>query len=226
MDREELGQIVRRAWVRWAKKQESPKESWLTGWEELEEHYKEANRQIGESVQKAILQEYKGRLISVEDEGIRILGSSAQIPQLLEFIESHRPEFSYEKPHIINLFSVVKNIISTYRNNETRALAKLKSFKEDVLIYLRAIALLAETVGNAGTHKEKDSRLRGLIAQIETAIQKVRDERERFTDSYYWSKPDLFRSEYPVQRYLEKIRELEVEIKKLKGESTNEDAGF
>lgn len=49
-DREELGQVVREAWVRWAHSQPRPKKSWLTPWEELGEADREADRQIGEAV--------------------------------------------------------------------------------------------------------------------------------------------------------------------------------
>lgn len=226
MDREELGQIVRRAWVRWAKKQENPKASWLISWDELEEHYKEVDRQIGESVQKAVLEQFKGQLVSFEEDGIRILGDSKQIPLLLEFIDKNQPDYSFERPHILNLYRSVQMAIDGYKSAETKALTKLKSFKEDVLVYLRAIALVAETVGNGGTHREKDARLRGLISQIESAIQRVRDDEEQFVKSWY-TKPDLFRSDYPVGRYMERIRELENENKKLKGEPPSaEDEGI
>jgi hypothetical protein len=49
-DRERLGQIVREAWVRWAKQQPDPKPHWLVPWEELDEPMKEVDRQIGETV--------------------------------------------------------------------------------------------------------------------------------------------------------------------------------
>ena len=48
--REELGRMVREAWVRWAQTQPAPKASWLAPWEELNEPDKEADRQIGEAV--------------------------------------------------------------------------------------------------------------------------------------------------------------------------------
>jgi hypothetical protein len=49
-DREKLGQRVRRQWVKWAREQEDPKESWLAPWEELDEPMKEVDRRIGEAV--------------------------------------------------------------------------------------------------------------------------------------------------------------------------------
>lgn len=49
-DREQLGQLVRMAWVEWAKEQDNPKPSWLVPWEELPESDKEADRRIGEFI--------------------------------------------------------------------------------------------------------------------------------------------------------------------------------
>lgn len=48
--RDVLGRIVRHAWVRWARRQPSPKQSWLVPYDELSENDKEADRQIGESL--------------------------------------------------------------------------------------------------------------------------------------------------------------------------------
>lgn len=49
-DREQLGRLVREAWVRWARTQPAPKPSWLVPYDELSEADKEADRQIGECV--------------------------------------------------------------------------------------------------------------------------------------------------------------------------------
>src|SRR5215469_3515379 len=48
--RDELGRMVREAWIRWAQTQPNPKSSWLVPYEELCEPDKEAHRQIGETV--------------------------------------------------------------------------------------------------------------------------------------------------------------------------------
>lgn len=49
-DRDELGRMVRQAWVKWAEGQPNPKPSWLLPYDELSEADKEADRQIGEFV--------------------------------------------------------------------------------------------------------------------------------------------------------------------------------
>jgi DNA-binding XRE family transcriptional regulator len=50
--RDELGKLVREAWVRWAKSQDNPKPSWLVPYDGLSEEDKEADRQIGETIAK------------------------------------------------------------------------------------------------------------------------------------------------------------------------------
>lgn len=54
MTRDELGKIVRDAWIEWAKQQPNPKTSWLVPYEELEEPDKEADRMIAEAVLAAM----------------------------------------------------------------------------------------------------------------------------------------------------------------------------
>jgi hypothetical protein len=48
--RERLGKIVRSVWIKWAKEQPHPKESWLVDWNALSESDKEVDRRIGETI--------------------------------------------------------------------------------------------------------------------------------------------------------------------------------
>lgn len=50
LDRNQLGRVVREAWVHWATQQPEPKQSWLVPYDDLSEADKEADRQIGEAV--------------------------------------------------------------------------------------------------------------------------------------------------------------------------------
>jgi hypothetical protein len=54
MSRDDLGRLVREAWVRWALTQPSPKPSWLVPYDELSEPDKEADRQIGAALRAAL----------------------------------------------------------------------------------------------------------------------------------------------------------------------------
>jgi hypothetical protein len=49
-DRDVFGRMAREAWVRWAKEQSAPNQSWLLSYEDLPESDREAYRQIGEDV--------------------------------------------------------------------------------------------------------------------------------------------------------------------------------
>ena len=50
LTRDDLGRLVREAWVRWALTQDQPKPSWLVPYDQLAEADKEADRQIGEAL--------------------------------------------------------------------------------------------------------------------------------------------------------------------------------
>jgi hypothetical protein len=50
--RDELGRMVREAWVRWAGSQPNPKASWLVAYENLSREDQEADCQIGESLSR------------------------------------------------------------------------------------------------------------------------------------------------------------------------------
>lgn len=47
IERELLGRLVRREWVKWAKEQPNAKSSWLLSWTELSESEREVDRRIG-----------------------------------------------------------------------------------------------------------------------------------------------------------------------------------
>ena len=50
MDRDALGRRVREVWIEWARRQPSPKPSWLVPYDDLSESDKEADRCIGAAI--------------------------------------------------------------------------------------------------------------------------------------------------------------------------------
>lgn len=50
--REQLGRVVRNAWVNWALDQPDAKPSWLLPWEELDAGQQEVDMRIGEAVMR------------------------------------------------------------------------------------------------------------------------------------------------------------------------------
>lgn len=51
--REELGRLVRKVWIEWARTQPNPKPSWLKPWSELTDPEREVDRLIGERLFEA-----------------------------------------------------------------------------------------------------------------------------------------------------------------------------
>ena len=51
--REQRGRLVRETWVTWARRQRHPKDSWLTGWDDLDADQREVDMLIGEDVAAA-----------------------------------------------------------------------------------------------------------------------------------------------------------------------------
>jgi hypothetical protein len=108
-------------------------------------------------------------------------------------------------------------MLAHHRDLAEKAVTKGRQLREKVAAEIRAIALVAEAVGDAGTHREKEARARVLTCICNTALDRLDgfDFEERWETSYW---PELNRSEYPYRRYLDKIRELESQVEQLKAE--------
>ena len=109
----------------------------------------------------------------------------------------------------------VEYLIRRYRDLATNQLSGVKAARDDMLVYLRALAMIVEMAGNANTHNEKNARLRGCIELIETTIQKLREQEFNFQFST-WHMPDVFRSDYPTIEYIRRIHQLEEELERVK----------
>lgn len=109
----------------------------------------------------------------------------------------------------------VRTIVEHYRSTATQALENMKRHRDDEVVYLRAMAMILEMVGNASTHREKAARLRGCIELIESGITRLREMDFEIARTYHWM-PDLFRSDYPVRKYMDELSELKRELEELK----------
>lgn len=110
----------------------------------------------------------------------------------------------------------IAGLIVDANDEHKSALARYKRLVDDLTTYLRACVLVAEGVGKGGTHHIKEIRLESLIEQIETVIQKLRDEQSHSADRWWRSAPDLFRNEYPVLEYIHRARRAEEEAQQLR----------
>lgn len=135
-------------------------------------------------------------------------------------------EHSEHLERVYYAMDFAQQVLAALRDHQRtaeNALSKSKAFREEVIIWMRALALIADSIGNAGTHAEKNARIRGLCDLIESAVGKLKD--FEFDYGYYTDWSSIFRSDFPVKYYVgkhreaqTKIEELEAEIAKLKGE--------
>lgn len=116
----------------------------------------------------------------------------------------------------------ISHVINSYHDDASGALEQIKSFRDDLLTYLRAIALVVDMAANASTHREKNARLRGMVELLESAIDKLRKASFEFTLNHRWASYDIFRSDYPTRHLVDRIHELEDELRETKEAISNE----
>lgn len=98
--RDELGRMVREAWVRWALTLPDPKPSWLAPYHMLDEVDKEADRQIGEAVARWTLIGEAARTIG--DRAVRFSTGSAVVRDAL--LANDAPDLLSSTKAYISLF--------------------------------------------------------------------------------------------------------------------------
>lgn len=86
-DREQLGQLVRQTWIRWASEQRRPKKSWLTGWDQLDAGQREVDMRIGEAIAARVLARLMGDLPALRTERDQLV---ARIEDLRDFEAEYR----------------------------------------------------------------------------------------------------------------------------------------
>lgn len=105
----------------------------------------------------------------------------------------------------------VTNALHSAHELSAERLSQTKSFRDDVIVELRAIAITIDSSLKAQTHGEKNARLRGTLEVIEGIVANLRKERFDF-DVHYWDHQNLFRSESVTKYYVDKIRILEHQL--------------
>lgn len=103
----------------------------------------------------------------------------------------------------------VRHVIHEYHHKAVESLGQAKAFRDDVLIWLRAMSICVTMVGNAHTHKEKAARLRGLVEVIEGRCAKLREMSFdiAFASGGRWPFEDVFASDYPSRYYIGRIQD-------------------
>jgi len=115
----------------------------------------------------------------------------------------------------------IESIINYYKRKAEESLFSIRNFQQELIVWLRALAMVAEMAGNSSTHREKAARVRGMIEIIETCIEKATNMDINFSFLYFnW--PNLWRSDYPVRKILQENHELKKEIDRLQNIKDNE----
>lgn len=107
----------------------------------------------------------------------------------------------------------IAHIVNDYHDTAVRAMSDVKEFRDDLQVYLRAIALVLDMTANASTHREKNARLRGACELLESAIGKLRESSFEFMLGRHGMSADIFRSDYPTRHLVERIHTLEDALK-------------
>lgn len=104
----------------------------------------------------------------------------------------------------------VRNYVRGYKDTAAGSEIHVRRYMEEFRIMLTALQMQMEIVGTAGTHREKDARMRGLCGFLEGLITKVEHMESGFIFSNSrWE--NIFRSEYPVQHIVHRMNELKAE---------------
>lgn len=151
-------------------------------------------------------------------EGVRRFTASeaADLREVVRIVSEHQERMG--RYYSNRLPEVIRSVIGHYHDLATGQLRRTKEFRDDVMIHLRALALVVEMAGSAATHAEKNARLRGVGELIGGAIEKLRRERFEISSVGWPMFEDVFRSDYPTRELLQRIRELEAENARLSGE--------
>lgn len=132
-----------------------------------------------------------------------------------EFEEASRRNGNHYSYSSHTLSQRVQRVVDHYTRMAATSVSNAREFKNDILSWLRAMAINAESVSWAGTHQEKNARLRGLVEVIDQACKRVNE--LRLEDrTYAYDINDWIKSDFPVREYKRRIYELEAEIASLK----------
>lgn len=136
---------------------------------------------------------------------------AGQLAEVDEMVRQHQTKQNFHQG-FGSTAERAKSVLREYEDKATSALSDVKAFRDDMLTYFRALVLILTMTGEAATHAEKAARLRGAIELLESAIEQLRKKDLDLLFSM-WRWPDLFRSDWPTRRLMERIHDLERELK-------------
>lgn len=105
-------------------------------------------------------------------------------------------------------------IVEHYQRMATRSVESAMNERKGIVSWLRAIAICAQAVSWAETHREKDARLRGMIEVIETSITRIQDMPSEY--AYFDGGVDSWaKSDFPTRDMKRRILDQQAEIARL-----------
>jgi hypothetical protein len=111
------------------------------------------------------------------------------------------------------LRDMLASCLSGYEGIASEALHGAQSVRDDMLVMLRAVVIVAESiVGDHLNHGQKNERIRGMIGVLERSIDSLRQEQFRFHGNVWRRDRDLFAWNEPERRLRDRISELERQL--------------
>lgn len=134
--------------------------------------------------------------------------------ELSEIIKQEEQKIGYV--HGQSDIEKIAYLFQRYREQNEKLLKNMQDFREDTRVWLRAITTILETVLYGATHREKDSRIRGLIAYLEA---RNNDLIENWIEhSGYWRRVDWWHSVHQDREYVRQLQAKSCEVEALKRE--------
>jgi len=117
-------------------------------------------------------------------------------------------------------FGTLKEMLATclagYQRTTEDALHGAASFRDDVLVMLRAAILVCESIeGDHLNHGQKNERIRGLVGVLERSIHRLRDMRFDFSGAAWQRGFDVCRWDGPERRLRVENAELKARVEAL-----------
>lgn len=134
--------------------------------------------------------------------------------KLSEIIAKEEKQFGFV--HGITDAEKTAYLFQRYREQNEKLLKNMADFREDTRVWLRAITTILETVLYGSTHREKDSRIRGLIEYLEARNSDLIE--NWIEHSGYWRRVDWYHSVHQDREYVRQLQAKNYEVEALKRE--------
>lgn len=146
----------------------------------------------------------------------------ASVREIERIVAEYEDKFRVSHWGSDSLSKRIHAVIEHYVRQAANAVSAEKNSRDNTITWLRAMGLVVDMAGNAGTHQEKNARLRGVAEAVESAITHLQNVRVDFYNSYWRDHEDIFKTDYPVREYIHRIHELEDQVKQLQQQNGHE----